>query len=160
MVIKYLLFLSLTAIVFGLNRKQLVEYAVKQYSSLNKTLVTGVQYPNYGRPTDSLWHTTDALNQWTAGFYPGILWHIYNMTKHQEWKNLAIKATDGMTKNQNRTDTHDIGFMIMCSFGEGFQMTANITYPQIIINAAHSLAERFNRKNKSTDYSRWSRDAQ
>ena len=148
MLTKFLLiFLSTTAIAFGLNRKQLVDYAVKQYSLLNKTLQTGVKYPDYGLPVDSSWHTTDSLNQWTAGFYPGTLWHLYNYTKNEEWKKLSVKATDGMARDQNRTDSHDIGFMIMCSYGDGFQLTKNSTYPQVIINAAHSLAKRFNRKN-------------
>jgi hypothetical protein len=142
-----LLAIILLPVVFGLDGKQLVEYAVKQYSKLTKTVKTGTQYPSVGDPMSTTWHTTGGVaRQWTAGFYPGILWHLYNYTKSEEWKKLAIEATDGIFEDQFKTDTHDIGFMIMCSFGNGYELTKNQSYPKIIENAAHHLATRFSRK--------------
>jgi len=134
-------------VVFGLDGKQLVEYAVKQYSKLTKSLKTGIQYPSEGDPMSATWRTTGGVTgQWTAGFYPGVLWHLYNYTKNDEWKQLAIEATDGMYQDQFNTGTHDIGFMIMCSYGNGYEFTKNESYPKIIANAAHHLATRFNRE--------------
>jgi hypothetical protein len=105
-------------VVFGLDGKQLVKHAVKQYSKLTKTVKTVTQYPSVGDPMSTTWHTTGGVAcQWTAGFYPGTLRHLYNYTKSEEWKKLAIEATDGIFEDQFKTDTHDIGFMIMCSFG-------------------------------------------
>jgi hypothetical protein len=140
-----LLAIILLPVVFGLDGKQLVEYAVKQYSKLTKTLKTGTQYPKVGDPMSTTWRT-GAASGWDAGFYPGILWHLYNYTKSEEWKKLAIEATDGDIKDQFKTDGHDIGFMIMCSYGNGYEFTKNQSYPKIIENAAHHLATRFSRK--------------
>jgi hypothetical protein len=79
---------------------------------------------------------------WTAGFHPGILWHLCNYTKSEKWKTLAIEATDGMVQDRNLTRTHDIRFMIMCSYGIRYEFTKNQSYPKIIENAAHHLATR------------------
>ncbi|CAG2102385.1 unnamed protein product [Medioppia subpectinata] len=139
-----IILLVLSPIVWGLDRKQVVDYAVKQYTKLDKTLKIGSQYPNDGSPESSTWRTTPGVkDQWTAGFYPGVLWQLYDYTKNEEWKRLAIKATDGLYEDQFKTDSHDIGFMIMCSYGKGYEFTANETYPKVIVTAAHSLAKRF-----------------
>jgi Na+/H+ antiporter NhaB len=45
-----LLAIIVLPVVFGLDGKQLVEYAVKQYSKLAKTIKTGTQYPSVGDP--------------------------------------------------------------------------------------------------------------
>jgi rhamnogalacturonyl hydrolase YesR len=137
--------LILCPIVFGLDTKQIVDYAVKQYSKLTKTIKIGTQYPDEGDPMSAIWHTTGADN-WPAGLYSGSLWHLYNYTKSEEWKTLAIEATDGMVHDQNLTDTHDIGFMIMGSYGIGYEFTKNQSYLKVIENAAHHLATRFNRE--------------
>jgi len=137
----------LIPVVFGINRKDLVDYAVQQYNKVIKTVKTGVQYPSIASPLSATWGTTGPVNgQWTAGFYPGLLWYLYNYTGSDQWKNLAIQATDGMFDDQFRTDTHDIGFMITCSYGDGYDFTQNSSYPKIIANAAHHLAQRFSRK--------------
>jgi len=46
--------LVLLPAVFGLDGKLLVEYAVKQYSKLTKTLKTGIQYPSEGNPMSAI----------------------------------------------------------------------------------------------------------
>ncbi|XP_054163820.1 unsaturated glucuronyl hydrolase-like [Oppia nitens] len=134
-------------LILCLDKNQLIQYSVKQYNKLDVDIKIGVQYPTDGKPISTKWHTTPGVNnQWTAGFYPGVLWYLFNYTKDDHWKHLAIQATDGLFANQFRSDTHDIGFMIQCSYGKGYEFTTNSTYPNIIANAAHSLAKRFNHK--------------
>jgi rhamnogalacturonyl hydrolase YesR len=119
---------------------------VKQYTKLTETIKTGIEYPTKGDPMSTEWDTGGGGSNWTAGFYPGILWHLYNYTKSEEWKTLAIEATDGMFEDQFKTNTHDIGFMIMGSYGIGYEFTKNESYLEVIANAAHHLATRFSRE--------------
>ncbi|XP_054163822.1 unsaturated glucuronyl hydrolase-like [Oppia nitens] len=141
------LIILLVPIVNGITRKELVDYAVRQYNRVTQTVKTGVQYPSIGNPWSAQWEVTPPVdNQWTAGFYPGILWHLYNYTKDDHWKQLATKATDAMYNDQYNTWQHDIGFMIMCSYGNAYEFTKNPDYPKIIVNAANHLAKRFNPK--------------
>lgn len=147
-IISFIIILIFLPNIYGLNGKQLLDFSVTQYSKVIKTVNTGSDYPSEGIPTSSSWRTTPGYEwrrfEWTYGFYPGILWQLFNLTKENHWKELAIRATDGLFKNQFREDTHDIGFMIMSSYGDGYRVTKNSSYPKIIVNAANSLAKRFN----------------
>jgi unsaturated chondroitin disaccharide hydrolase len=81
---------------------------------------------------------------WTSGFFPGELWFFYAYTKDKKWLDLAKAYTDKIKKEQFNTGTHDLGFMIYCSFGNGYLLTQDPVYRQVIIQAAKSLSTRFN----------------
>lgn len=94
---------------------------------------------------------------WTSGFFPGVLWYLYDFTKEESWKNQAVKYTSLVEKEKTNKSTHDIGFMIYCSVGTGFKLTGDKRYEAVIIEAAKSLASRFNSKTGtilSWDHSR------
>ncbi len=83
------------------------------------------------------------LEEWTSGFFPGSLWYLYELTGDDNWKKLGIKYTEGMERIKKFTGNHDIGFMIYCSFGNGYRLTKNPAYKEVIIEAANSLSTRF-----------------
>src|SRR5690606_18777635 len=45
---------------------------------------------------------------------------------------------------QYNTGTHDLGFMMYCSYGNGYRLTDNPTYKNIVIQSSKSLSKRFN----------------
>jgi unsaturated chondroitin disaccharide hydrolase len=83
-------------------------------------------------------------SDWTSGFFPGILWYLYDFTKAPAWKKEAERFTTLMSKEQYNTHTHDLGFMIYCSYGNGYRLTKDTAYKNVIIRAAKSLSTRFN----------------
>ena len=83
---------------------------------------------------------------WTSGFFPGILWYLYSYTQEDFWKEQAEKITPLLEKEQYNTNDHDVGFRIYCSYGNGWILTENVVYRKVIIQAANSLATRFNEK--------------
>ncbi|MDC1105779.1 glycoside hydrolase family 88 protein [Prolixibacteraceae bacterium] len=80
---------------------------------------------------------------WTSGFFPGSLWYLYELTGEDLWKQRAEKLTKTIEQMQYSTRTHDVGFVIYCSFGNGYRLAHIPEYKQIIINAANSLTTRF-----------------
>lgn len=56
---------------------------------------------------------------WTSGFYPGILWYMYDLTKDEKWKLEAIKRTNVMEEFKTVDKHHDIDFMMYPPFGLG-----------------------------------------
>jgi rhamnogalacturonyl hydrolase YesR len=80
---------------------------------------------------------------WTSGFFSGDLWYLYELTGDKKWKMQAIKYTEALDSVQYLTDHHDIGFMIGCSYGNGYKLTHNKAYERVIIQAAKSLSTRF-----------------
>ncbi|QZE14638.1 glycoside hydrolase family 88 protein [Halosquirtibacter laminarini] len=83
---------------------------------------------------------------WTSGFFPGSLWYLYELTGDKVWENRAMKVNKTIEAVQYNKDHHDVGFMIYCSFGNGYRLTDNPEYKSIIINAAKSLSTRFRPK--------------
>lgn len=82
---------------------------------------------------------------WTSGFFPGNLWHLYQLTNNSEYKKKAKAWTVFMEKEKLNGGTHDMGFKIFSSFGEGLKVAPNAHYEQVIIDAANTLSSRFNK---------------
>lgn len=80
---------------------------------------------------------------WRSGFFPGSVWHLYELSGDTTLFPLAKKYTEALKEAQNLTWHHDIGFIISCSFGNGFRNTADPAYKEVMIQAAHSLSTRF-----------------
>lgn len=81
---------------------------------------------------------------WTSGFFAAELWYLYEFTKDPKWMELARTYTEKLKKEQFNTGTHDLGFMMYCSFGNGYRLTGDTAYRSIIIQSAKSLSKRFN----------------
>ena len=81
---------------------------------------------------------------WTSGFYPGSLWYTYLYTGNEEIKALAEKNTEKLYIETQVVRSHDIGFMVNCSYGNAYRITGDEKYREPFINAAHLLATRFN----------------
>ena len=83
--------------------------------------------------------------EWCGGFWPGILWMDYSLTKDENIE----KAAEGYTQALRHIAyepifDHDIGFLMFCSFGKGYEATHNADYKKIIFASADSLATLFN----------------
>lgn len=86
------------------------------------------------------------INDWTCGFPAGSFWLMYEITNNDFWKDAALKNTLKLDGVQNRTNTHDLGFMVFCSYGNAYRLTGNEEYKKVILQASESLITRFNPK--------------
>ena len=82
-------------------------------------------------------------SDWTSGFFPGLLWNLYSWFTTPALQHDAKRFTDRLTSQQNNTRTHDVGFMMFCSFGNAQRLSPSETYQQILLQSARSLASRF-----------------
>jgi hypothetical protein len=95
--------------------------------------------------------TTGALvtaksSWWTSGFFPGSLWYLYEYSGNEKFRNAAADITSRIEKEKLNTGTHDLGFMLYCSFGNGLRLTNETSYRETMVTGAYSLATRFNPK--------------
>ena len=81
---------------------------------------------------------------WTSGFFPGGLWYMYEYTKDKKWEELARKYTDPLEREKTNGGTHDMGFKVYCSFGNGYRLTNDSRYKDIMLEAATTLITRYN----------------
>jgi len=82
---------------------------------------------------------------WTCGFWPGILWYLYEYDNDPKWLAAADSFTQAVIPAvTGRAHSHDVGFMAYCSIGNGYRLTGNPAYKQALLQAADSVALLFN----------------
>ena len=87
---------------------------------------------------------TSNSDWWCSGFFPGELWYLYGNSKSDVLLDYARNYTARVEKEKYNRGTHDLGFMLYCSFGNGYRLTGDTVYREILLAAAESLASRFN----------------
>jgi hypothetical protein len=86
---------------------------------------------------------TIAPRDWTSGFFPGSLWYLYEATGDAKWRASAEKFTALLESQKDNKGTHDVGFILYCSFGNGLRLTKNPAYRDVLLQGAKSLETRF-----------------
>lgn len=82
---------------------------------------------------------------WTEGFWPGILWYAYEHSGNEQLRKAAEGYTEALEflKDMPAYD-HDLGFIIFCSYGNGYRLTQNPHYKEVIVAIAERITELFN----------------
>ena len=101
-----------------------------------------LSYPRSVAPNER-WVTVP-IRDWTSGFFPGILWYMYEMTREMSFEASARRWTQGLAPIQWYTGFHDVGFMAVCSFGNGYRLTRDESYKAVILQTARTLTTRYN----------------
>lgn len=80
---------------------------------------------------------------WTSGFFPGELWYMYEHTQDPKWEKLARLFTLPLEREKTNAGTHDMGFKMYCSFGNGYRLTKDENYKKILLESANTLIKRY-----------------
>ena len=115
-----------------------------QYRHMMKILPAGKFPRSYDAKSDKL--ITSGSEWWCSGFYPGTLLYLYEETKDETLYKEALRMLTLLEKEKSNTSTHDLGFMMFCSFGNANRIAAKPEYKEILLTSARSLATRFNPK--------------
>jgi unsaturated chondroitin disaccharide hydrolase len=89
------------------------------------------------------------ISDWTAGFYSGNLWLTYEFTNDNELLKKAEYSTYLLEDDKHFDKDHDIGFLIYCSYGNGYRLTKNPAYRQVIVESAKTAITRYSPTVKS-----------
>jgi hypothetical protein len=99
----------------------------------------------FPRTYDGKW-VTSGSQWWCSGFYPGTLALLTSKNSDDELTQEMNEKLQLLEKEQFNTSTHDLGFMMYCSFGAIYKENPNTHYREILLNSAKSLASRFSPK--------------
>ena len=111
----------------------------------------GVDYtmmPRNIADSASHWYCSKVTkDEWCAGFWPGILWYDYEYTNDPAIRQEAEKFTASLEYlTYEPAYDHDLGFLMFCSYGNGYRLTRNESYRQAILRSAEALSALFNPK--------------
>jgi len=116
--------------------------AAVQYRTLMGRVPEGVLPRTYIKENDSL--VTAKSRSWISGFYPGTLLYLYEYSREADLLKEAEKRLQLLEREKDNRGTHDLGFMLYCSFGNALRLTGNTRYRDVLLTGAESLASRFN----------------
>ena len=68
---------------------------------------------------------------------------MYEYTKDDYWKSKAQEFTANIEDQKTNGGTHDMGFKMYCSFGNGYRLTQNTAYKNILLESATTLITRY-----------------
>jgi hypothetical protein len=117
-----------------------VQYTILYYEYLDQSFKT---YPFMGHPLQSDWISLPILHSFTNGFFSGIFWNLLEINATENILKMATDLMLPLAPVANVTGTHDVGFVIMSSFGHAYRLFKIPEYLPIIVTAAGTLANRY-----------------
>lgn len=123
--------------------KDRLDRSVQQYTLMAESLIDQPgKIPQSIDTKGNLLTTVPA--GWVSGFVPGSLWYLYQYSHNPKFLEYARNYTARLEQEKYNRDTHDLGFMLYCSFGNGYRLTGDTAYKNTMLTGAESLASRFN----------------
>ncbi|MDN3617846.1 glycoside hydrolase family 88 protein [Polaribacter undariae] len=128
------------------NTKEVLDITTLKAKEVASKLVSADSFPRNIDKGNKNWNFVD-VKDWCSGFYPGALWFAYEYAKDEEIKKQAERFTLPIKEiAYTKADNHDIGFMVYCSYGNGYRLTGNEAYKEVLLAAADTLATLYNPK--------------
>lgn len=122
---------------------QALNNAARQYLFMRNKLKDSNAFPKtYDRHMQRL--MTSKSDWWCSGFYPGTLFYLYEGTGDKELYTEGVRMLKLLEPEQYNINTHDVGFMMYCSYGNAERLAPQSGYKDILVNSARSLITRFN----------------
>ena len=124
-------------------------HQVERTLSELKSRESGIDYtlmPRNIADTANVWHLRKATKEeWCAGFWPGVLWYDFEYTSNPAIREEAEQFTASLEfLAHTPAYDDDLGFLVFCSYGNGYRLTGNPSYKQVILDTADTLATLFN----------------
>ena len=88
-------------------------------------------------------------DDWTNGFWTGMLWMAYQYTVEEKFRDLAcenLKSFERRLDEHVVLEHHDIGFLYSLSVGAGYRILRDEHQKEVLLRAADVLAERYQEK--------------
>ncbi|MDR2542226.1 MAG: glycoside hydrolase family 88 protein [Treponema sp.] len=100
------------------------------------------RYKDLEKPEGIFW--------WTNGFWPGMLWQMYNATKEELFRktaeNIEVRLDSALESYEGLH--HDVGFMWLHTSTANYRLTGNKDSRRRSLHAANLLAGRYNPAGK------------
>lgn len=126
---------------------QLVQRSVDTAAAQYGGMLDKVQRkPGFPRTVEKGEVVLVGVGDWTAGFFPGSLWYLYEATGDAKWRLAAADYTARTAPAKFDKSQHDLGFMLGAGYGNGYRLTGDPAYRDALLAGATTLVTRFNPK--------------
>lgn len=142
---------SLAGAALGAHAQESVAQLVERSIATATTQYTGLldkvaRTPGFPRTLENGDVKLVGVGDWTAGFFPGSLWYLYEATGDAKWRLAAADYTTRTAPAKFDKTQHDLGFMLGAGYGNGYRLTGDPAYRDALLAGATTLVTRFNPK--------------
>jgi len=139
--------------------KEFIQQNLNDAARQIKVLANEIPNEKFPKTFENNKEVFSSSSWWCSGFYPGTLWYLYEGTQDRGLLQKVEEKLPYLEKEKYNKGTHDLGFMLFCSFGNGLRLTGDsVKYKDVLVTGAASLASRFNETTKtirSWDHKPW-----
>ncbi len=139
--------------------KEFIQQNLNDAARQIKVLANEIPNEKFPKTFENNKEVFSSSSWWCSGFYPGTLWYLYEGTQDRGLLQKVEEKLPYLEKEKYNIGTHDLGFMLFCSFGNGLRLTGDsVKYKDVLVTGAASLASRFNETTKtirSWDHKPW-----
>ncbi|MEN5088136.1 glycoside hydrolase family 88 protein [Sphingobacterium faecium] len=139
--------------------KEFIQQNLNDAARQIKVLANEIPNEKFPKTFENNKEVFSSSSWWCSGFYPGTLWYLYEGTQDRGLLQKVEEKLPYLEKEKYNIGTHDLGFMLFCSFGNGLRLTGDsVKYKDVLVTGAASLASRFNETIKtirSWDHKPW-----
>lgn len=124
------------------SKEDVVGHAANQY-----TLLTSRAKENLEIPRSVKNGSIRPINKdfdWTAGFFPGSLWYLYELTGDDNWAFHAKYFQGQIAHMRFFPSSHDLGHIFNNSYGHAYRLENKPEDLEILLDAGNTLIKRFN----------------
>lgn len=124
----------------------ILESNILKIKETANTLADSTVFPRHIPKTQKNWEVK-GYKDWCSGFWPGVLWYAYEFSGDSLLRQQAERFTAPIKPIAYApAENHDIGFMVYCSYGNGYRITGNEKFKEVLLSAADTLATLYNPK--------------
>ncbi len=124
----------------GHRYQQAFEFAQRQVAATIER--TPDYFPIY--TVEGRWqHAGELWTDWTGGFFAGLMWHFFRLTRDPAWRQRAEHYSRLLEHRQFDRDVHDLGFIFLNTYRPWFEETGDERLLAVLIQAGRTLAMRF-----------------
>ncbi|MBR2461049.1 MAG: glycoside hydrolase family 88 protein [Clostridia bacterium] len=101
--------------------------------------------------TNNVYQPVKNDNGWNTGFWTGILWHAYQMSGDEKYKDVALHHIPSFYERIDKklgVNHHDMGFLYTPSCVAAYKLTGNEMAKEAAVKAADQLISRYHPKGK------------
>ncbi len=130
--------------------KEKLEYALAEaIKKIDFALPTFTElFPEHAS-VNNVYPATTNTHGWNNGFWSGILWHAYQMTGNEKYKEVALGQIPSYVKRIEErlgVNHHDMGFLYTPSCVAAWKLCGNEDAKRAAILAADNLISRYNER--------------
>lgn len=110
--------------------------SLTDYSMMPRNILSGESHWNCRKASET---------EWCSGFWPGVLWYDYENTGDLSVLSEAKNFTEALCfLSRKPAYDHDLGFLTITSFLNGYRLTGDENYKRILLECANNYKSLYN----------------